>query len=206
MANQNSNIDYTELKTPERVEKLKRVLEKRLKTFTVVMENVHDPHNLSAAVRSCDAVGIYDIHMIYHKEQERPKLGRQSSGSARKWVDQHFYTDIDSCYNKLRSEGKKIFTTHLGETSKSLYDLDLTDPIALVFGNEHSGVSQEAVDKADGNFIIPQVGMIQSLNISVAVAVSVYEVFRQRSKSGMFDSIEFDKNEFDVLLNEWLSR
>jgi len=202
----NKNIDYSETRTSQRIEKLRQVLEQRQKSLTVVMENINDPHNLSAAIRSCDAVGIFGIHIVYHGKQEKPKLGRQSSASAKKWVDKSNYENIKECFDKVRAEGKKIYTTHLDSESVSLYDLDLSEPVALVFGNEHSGVSEEALELADGNFNIPQIGMIQSLNISVAVAVSVYEAFRQRLVKGMYNHPEFDKKEFDVLLNEWLSR
>jgi tRNA (guanosine-2'-O-)-methyltransferase len=104
----------------------------------------------------------------------------------------------------LRSEKKKIFTTHLSKNSVSLYDLDLTQNVALVFGNEHSGVSDKAVELADGNFLIPQIGVIQSLNISVACAVSVFEAMRQRQLKGMLEKPELSEKEIMTTLKEWL--
>jgi tRNA (guanosine-2'-O-)-methyltransferase len=88
----------------------------------------------------------------------------------------------------------------------SLYDLDLSEPVALVFGNEHSGVSEEALQLADGNFLIPQLGLIQSLNISVACAVSVYEVFRQGVEKGVFDNPTIQGEEMDKMLLDWVRR
>jgi len=190
--------------TEERVNKLKAVLEKRQKSITVVMENITDPHNVSACLRSCDAVGILEVCLVYHSGQSFPAMGEASSASARKWINRRNFHSILDCYNELRAEGKKIFTTHLTKNSISLYDLDLTQNIALVFGNEHSGVSEEAVENADGNFLIPQIGMIQSLNISVACAVSVFEAMRQRQAKGMLNKTELSEIELYSTLKEWL--
>jgi tRNA (guanosine-2'-O-)-methyltransferase len=190
-------------RTEQRIQRLKSVLKKRQTTLIVVLENINDPHNLSASLRSCDAVGIYEVCLVYDGNQPFPKLGAKSSASARKWIQIRKYKSIEDCYTELRQEEKKIFTTHLSKESVSLYDIDLTKPTALVFGNEHSGVSEEAVKLADGNFLIPQVGIIQSLNISVAVAVSVYEAFRQRLEAGMYDKPQFKKTELKKLLEEW---
>ena len=116
------------------------------------------------------------------------------------------FRSIQECYADLRLEGKKIYTTHLGKDSTSLYDLKLFEPCALVFGNEHDGVSETASELSDGNFIIPQVGMIQSLNISVACAVSVYEAFRQRLNNGMYDKPQLNSEEMFNKMNEWSER
>jgi tRNA (guanosine-2'-O-)-methyltransferase len=192
--------------TPERIETLKKVLEKRTKNLTVILENINDPHNLSACLRSCDSVGINQISLIYHSGQPFPKLGKKSSGSARKWVDTIRYDDVESCFEQIRNEGKKIYTTHMNKDSVSLYDLDLSQPCALMFGNEHSGVSEKAVEMADANFLIPQIGMIQSLNISVACAVSVYEAFRQRYEKGLYKNMEINEKEMNELLIDWVRR
>lgn len=190
--------------TEKRVGKLQNVLERRQLDLTVVAENISDPHNLSAMFRSCDAVGIFRVCLVYTDKQKFPTLGEQSSASARKWVASEKYTNIEDCYTSLRNDGFKIYTTHLGKESVSLYDLNLTEKVALVFGNEHYGVSEEAVARADGNFIIPQVGMIQSLNISVACAVSVYEAFRQRLAIGKFDEPQFAPEDLNKHLENWL--
>ncbi len=200
------NIDYTKIKSSERVEKLSSVLSSRSKDLTVVLENLFDGHNLSAALRSCDATGIFGVNLLYHSGNVMPKLGKKSSASAVKWLESYHHTSVRECFESLRKEGKKIYTTHLSSESVSLYDLDLTEPVALVFGNEHNGVSDEARDYADENFLVPQVGMIESLNISVAVAVSVYEAYRQRKLAGMYENNNFSEKEFDNILNKWLSK
>lgn len=192
--------------TPERRLRIRRALERRQPTLTVVFENVHDPHNISAVIRSCDAVGVAEAHGIYTGRQVFPSLGEKSSASARKWVDVHLHQSIDECYSMLRSRGFRIFTTHMSSDAVSLHELDLTQPVALVFGNEKDGVTIEAREKADGNFLIPQVGMIQSLNISVACAVTLYEAFRQRHVAGMYDSAQLDVHELEQQINDWSSR
>jgi len=195
-----------EYRTEERWEKVKKIVEKRQPDLTIILENLNDPHNFSAVLRSCDAVGIMNIHMVYYGSQPFPKLGNKSSGSAKKWIEIHRYNSISECYAALRAQGKKIFTTHMAKDSVSLYDLDLTQPVALVFGNEHAGVSEEAVRLADGNFLIPQVGMIQSLNISVAAAVTLYEAYRQKMVAGHYNYPKLKEQEFKELHDEYLKR
>ncbi len=192
--------------TVERAAKLRAVLERRQSTLTVVFENVHDPHNVSAVLRSCDAVGVLEAHGVYTGFQEFPELGRKSSASARKWVDLHLHENVASCFSALRSRGFKIYTTHMSSDAVSLYDLDLTQPVALVFGNEHSGVSQEARALADGNFLVPQMGVVQSLNISVACAVSLYEALRQRQHAGRYEQSDLSAEAFAERLNDWYQR
>ena len=185
----------------DRSEKIYACVSRRQPSLSIVLENVHDPHNVSAVLRSCDAVGVMDVHLVYHSGQSFPELGEKSSASARKWVLTHKHSSIDECYEYLRKQGKKILTTGMSNEARSLYAIDFTEPIAIVFGNEHTGVSEEAILKADGNMLIPQVGMIQSLNISVACAVTLYEAFRQRSLNGMYDSIQMD----DIMLKDYLN-
>ncbi|OYW78375.1 MAG: RNA methyltransferase [Sphingobacteriia bacterium 28-36-52] len=173
--------------TPERARKLDEVINKRQNGLTVVMENVHDPHNIYAVMRTCDAVGIQDIYVLNTELPKDGYFGIKSSSSANKWLTIHSFNNVKDCFDELRTKYQSIYTTYLGESSKSVYDINFTNSIALVFGNEHKGVSKEARDLADGNFIIPQVGMIPSLNISVACAVAIYEAFRQRKVAGLYD-------------------
>ncbi len=186
--------------TERREEKLLNVLRHRQSDLTVVMEEIHDPHNVSAILRSADAVGVLEVQLIYVKNKF-PKIGKKSSASAMKWVTRRPFTSVESCYHRLRSEGFAIYTTHLGQGSKSLYELDLTKNVALVFGNEHEGVSEEARRLADGNFQIPMSGMIASLNVSVACAVSLYEAFRQRMALGRATLLDDEK--LGKLFDEW---
>ena len=189
--------------TPERSERLNSVLKKRQPDLTVVLENVFDPHNISAVMRTCDAVGIQDIYILNNKIPPHRKWGDKSSSSAAKWLTIYQFTDAAECFAALRKMYKKIYTTHLSNDAVGLYDLNLTEPVALVFGNEHSGVSEEIIAMADGNFIIPQVGIIKSLNISVACAVSLYEAFRQKNNAGHYDSVKLQGDQLNILSNEW---
>lgn len=192
--------------TAERRARISHVLERRQPTLTVVFENVQDAHNVSAVIRSCDAVGVLDAHGIYQDLEKFPELGEKSSASARKWVNVYLHNSVDACYADLRAKGFRIYTTHLSSDAVELHTLDLTQPIALVFGNEHEGVTEEARSKADGNFLIPQVGMIQSLNISVACAVSLYEAYRQRNVKGLYNAPQLAPEELATMITDWCGR
>lgn len=192
-------------RSERRTEKVRTVLSNRQPDLTVVMENIHDPHNVSAVLRSCDAVGVMQVELLYNLERF-PRIGKKSSSSASKWLNVRKHKTADDCYATLRSEGFKIYATHLGGSAVSLYDVDLTAKVALVFGNEHRGVSEEASSKADGNIVIPMVGMIQSLNISVACAVSLYEAMRQRTVSGHYGSPKLSEDELKQLFADWIER
>ena len=189
--------------TPERNERLTSVLNKRQPDLTVLLENVFDPHNISAVMRTCDAVGIQDIYILNTKIPPHKKWGAKSSSSAAKWLSIHQFTDPVACFAELRKHFKKIYTTHLSTDAVGLHDLNLTEQVALVFGNEHSGVSEEIIAMADGNFIIPQVGIIKSLNISVACAVCLYEAFRQKTNAGHYKQPKMEGKKLVKLRNEW---
>jgi tRNA (guanosine-2'-O-)-methyltransferase len=189
--------------TPERNERLTNVLVKRQPGLTVVLENVADPHNISAVMRTCDAVGIQDIYVLNSKMENHEKWSAKSSSSAAKWLTVHQFTDAATCFAALRKRFDKIYTTHLSTDAVGLYELDLTQKVALVFGNEHSGCSEEIIAMADGNFIIPQVGIIRSLNISVACAVSVYEAFRQKTTAGHYETTQLETAHMAELRATW---
>ncbi len=189
--------------TPQRMEKLTAVLDKRQDDITIVLENVFDPHNISAVMRTCDAVGIQELFILNTKIPRHKKWGFKSSSSAKKWLTVHQYENASACFSSLRKRYSSILTTHLSDDAVSLYQVDFTKSIALIFGNEHNGVSDEIRAMADGNFVIPQAGIIRSLNISVACAVSLYEAFRQKSLAGHYDHRKLDEAKYNELLNEW---
>ena len=193
------------LRSKRRMKKIRRVLTRRQPGLTVVMENIHDPHNVSAVLRTCDAVGVMQVELLYTKEK-LPRIGKKSSSSANKWLERRRHASVDDCYRTLREAGFRVYATHLGTDAVSLYDLDLTGKVALVFGNEHRGVSEEAATKADANFQIPMIGMIQSLNVSVAAAVSLYEALRQRLACGAIDRCGFSPEELETLYEDWIQR
>jgi tRNA (guanosine-2'-O-)-methyltransferase len=189
--------------TPERFTRLNGVLNKRQPDLTVVLENVFDPHNVSAVMRTCDAVGIQDVFILNNRIPPHKKWGYRSSSTAAEWLTIHQFTDAGECFDELRKRFKKIYTTHLSEDAKDIFSLDLTMPVALIFGNERFGVSDDIRMLADGDFIIPQVGIIKSLNISVACAVTLYEAYRQKKNAGHYDEIKFSGEKLVNLKKEW---
>lgn len=189
--------------TVERKERLLNVLNKRQGNITVVLENVFDPHNISAVMRTCDAVGIQEIYVLNTKIPPHKKWGAKSSSSAAKWLTIFQFTEANECIKALREKYSMILTTHLSSDALCLHDIDLTNSVALVFGNEHDGVSEELRAMANGNFIIPQVGIIKSLNISVACAVTLYEAFRQKKNAGHYENKNLPDAMFNNLLGQW---
>jgi tRNA (guanosine-2'-O-)-methyltransferase len=190
--------------TPERMLRLKNVLDKRQNDLTIVLENVFDPHNISAVMRTCDAVGVQDIHVLNTKINKHKRWGARSSSSAAKWLSIHQYSEAAECFSALRKNYPLILTTHLTSNAVSLFEIDFSKPVALVFGNEHDGVSDEIRTLADGNFVIPQVGMIRSLNISVACAVSLYEAFRQKQAMHHYEKMKLSQSEYQDLWKDWV--
>ena len=197
--------------TPERLQRITEVVSNRQLDLTVVLENVHDPHNIAAVLRSCDSVGIGEIYGLYTDptiDLDHFKMGKKSSSGARKWVDVYLFDDPEKCFSAIKTKYQRIIATHLGEgDAVDLYDVDFTGSLALLFGNEHEGLSEVALDYADQNFVIPQAGMVRSLNISVACAVTLYEAMRQRRKKGLYDnhSATLPSSHKD-LLNEYCRR
>jgi tRNA (guanosine-2'-O-)-methyltransferase len=194
-------------RTERRQARIRSVLARRQPDLTVVLENVHDPHNVSAILRSCDGVGVLQAHAVYSIEE--PPAGafaRQTSASAAKWVEVERHDSITDCYTRLRAEGFSILVTSIGPESRPLYESDLRRPVALVLGNEMRGVSVEARDMADGAIQIPMAGMVQSLNVSVACAVCLYEAFRQRTAAGDYEAPKLDPRRLRALEEDWLRR
>jgi len=190
--------------TPERQAKFETVLIKRQFNLAVVLENIEDPHNISAVMRTCDAVGIQDIYVVTTSIPKHPRFGPKSSSSAAKWLTIHQFDSVEACMKEIRPLYQTILTTHLSSDAVDLYDIDFAaSSIALVFGNEHDGVSEAMQQVADGNFIIPQVGMIQSLNISVACAISIYEAYRQKKVAGHYDQKSVSDKREQAIVSVW---
>jgi tRNA (guanosine-2'-O-)-methyltransferase len=194
-------------RTSRRAERIRYVLERRQPDLTVVLENVHDPHNIGAVLRSCDAVGVLSIHTIYTIE-DRPdrSYSRSSSGSASKWIEVNHHDSVDACFGMLRAQGLVIGAAALTDDSIDLFETDLAKPVALVFGNEKRGVSDEAIAAADFSIQIPMMGMVESLNISVACAVTLFEALRQRLAMGLFERPRLEPRRLAALHEEWLRR
>ncbi len=190
------------MRTERRLNRLMHVLRHRQPDLTIVMENILDPHNVSAVLRSCDAAGVMEVQLIY-TDVNFPDIGKKSSASAKKWVELRKFNNVKDCYKKLHEEEFIIYATHLEEKAKSLFEIDMTKKIAIVVGNEHKGVSPEAAKLADSIIKIPMFGMIQSLNVSVATAVILFEAVRQRIASGQYDESKYSNTELAKLLRIW---
>ena len=184
-------IDISE----NRKERFKDVASLRQLDLTVLLENVHDLHNIGAVLRSCDSVGIDEVYIL---DTDPRLIGRKitdnksSSTGINKWMNIHRFDDMESCMDTIKSKYSRIIGTVLGKESISLYDFDYVGSTALVFGNEKEGITPQLQKFLDANMLIPQVGFAQSLNISVACAVTLYEVFRQRLSAGLYVPKEAD--------------
>lgn len=168
-----------------RQEKIKRVVDNR-QEGVIVLENIADPHNAGAVWRSADAFGFQKIYMVYSKEKpiNPKKIGKASSSSANKWLSFKIFDSIEKCYRELKKDGFKIYVTVLDKEAKDILKTKFKgEKIAIVFGNEHRGLSDEGIKGADEKIYIPMKGMVQSLNISVTAGIVMYEINRQRSTS-----------------------
>lgn len=188
--------------TLRRRERVATVLARRQPDLTVVAESVHKPHNLSAVLRSCDAVGIGTIHAI------QPTGGvptyTATSASAERWVDVVVHGTVAAAVAHLRRDGMTIYAAHLSATAVDYRTVDYVKPCAVVIGNEREGVSSGAADLADEHIVIPMLGMVQSLNVSVATAVILFEAQRQRLAAGMYDEPRLAQEELDAVAERWL--
>lgn len=194
-------------RTGRRIERIHDVLERRQPDLTVVLEDVHDPHNVAAVLRSCDAVGAMSVHLTQDPTTKpHKKFSRRSSGSGAKWIEVTEYPAIQDCYAVLRDQEFTIVATGGGPTSVPMGEVDFTGRVALVLGNEMRGLTDAALAGADTIVTIPMVGMIRSLNISVACAVLLYEAFRQREAAGRYRTPRLTEAEIESLAEAWAKR
>ncbi|MFZ1292374.1 MAG: RNA methyltransferase [Melioribacteraceae bacterium] len=194
-----------EFKTEKRLRKIEKVLSERQFSLRVVLENIHDPHNVSAIFRTCDAVGIPEVDLLYTNEIF-PKISKVTSASSKKWVDQIKYNSAEVCVNNLKKNGFQIYGSMLSEKAENIYNIDFTKKVAIIMGNEHRGISDEIAKLVDKHIYIPMRGMIQSLNVSVATAVILYEAQRQRTLNRMYDKSELSINQLENLINVWCNK
>ncbi len=192
--------------TTERLAKLKRAASLRQKDVVLVIEDIHDPHNAQAIMRTADAFGIQNVHFIFETEKRyNPKrVGKSSSSSAMKWLDYTIWNSTKECLTSLKKQKFHLVGTALTDTSVSLQRVTFKAPkIALLVGNEHHGLSEEALKRADQLITIPMRGMVQSLNVSVATAIVIAELTRQRTK---IKNKSLTKKEQDALIASWVDR
>lgn len=188
--------------TEERARRIRDVLAKRQTSFTLVMDNIWDPHNVSAVLRSCDAFGLARVH-LYYTTEKWPELGKKSSASAKKWVERVAHEDAGEMLGGFEAQGMQVIRTGFSATAKPLYDFDFTRPTAVILSNEHRGASPELVERVAPELYIPMQGMVQSLNVSVAAAVILYEAFSQRRRAGLLDTPAYSEEERERLFLEW---
>jgi len=188
--------------TPERFQKIKDILIKRQPDLTVVLDNVHKPHNLAAIIRSCDAIGISDIHGISSNEQKVGVNLKSASGSNH-WVNLHIHHSIPNVISELKQSGFSIYAANDSAKAIDYRKVDYTKPSVIVLGAELDGISPETLDAVDEEIKIPMQGMVESLNVSVANAVILFEAQRQRLKVGLYEKCRLDKNTFEKLLFEF---
>ncbi len=184
--------------TPRRRARLLEVLRRRQNDLTLVLANIHDPHNVSAIYRSCDAFGLARVH-LYYTDTPFPTLGRKTSASARKWVETVRHDSRENLMKTLRAGGFQVLATSCTPEAKPVAEYDFTRPTAIIMGNEHAGVSPDLLP-------IPMYGMIQSFNVSVAAAIILAEAARQREDAGMYDAPRLSEAELEARLEEWLKK
>ncbi|NNL95555.1 MAG: tRNA (guanosine(18)-2'-O)-methyltransferase TrmH [Xanthomonadales bacterium] len=188
--------------TPERLARLDRVLARRQPDLTILAENLHKPRNFSAVIRTCDAVGIHEVNVV--PGEFHPRRHWHTSSGSEKWVELRIHKDIGSAAECLKAEGMQLVAAHPSDTALHYRDVDYTRPTALMLGTELFGVSDQALQHADSQISIPMEGMSQSLNVSVACALVLYEAHQQRRKAGMYREARLDIATRDRLRFEWL--
>ncbi len=187
--------------TPKRYARLRSVLDRRQPDLTVLLDNVHKTHNFSAIVRSCDAVGAFEAHAVWPNPRLKPN--HMSSGGAGKWVRILAHPDLDTAVEILRGKGMQIIAAHLDESARDYRQVDFTRPTAILLGAELDGVSAEGLKHADFNVSISMAGMVESLNVSVAAAILLFEARQQREAAGLYSRSRLDPEIYQRTLFEW---
>ena len=187
--------------TPQRLAKLRAILDKRQPDLTVITDYVHKGRNLSAIVRTADAVGIGDMHCVIGDKDYRSFRGT-ALGSHR-WVEVHRYEQLQQPVDQLKAQGFQIVVAHLSAQSVDFHRVDYCRPTALLMGAEREGVSDLASELADIHVTIPMVGMVESFNVSVAAGIILTEASHQRLQAGYYEQQRIDQASYDRLLFEW---
>ena len=167
----------------KRLDRIATVIKNRRSDIVVVLEDIHDPHNAAAILRTCDCLGIQNVYFVFEKEKPfNPKrVGKASSSSANKWLDFKIFDSVLSCFKTLKQEGYTIIATALTDTSESLATAKFSEgKIALLVGNEHTGLSETAINLSDRVIMIPMKGFVQSLNVSVSTAIVLWDIISKK--------------------------
>ena len=192
-------------RTEGRQLRIQSVLSKRQPDLTLVMDNIHDPHNVSAILRSCDAFGVGSVH-LYYTTENFPRPGRKSSASAMKWVRLHRHSDAKEMARTLSSQSLAILGARCSPSAVPIHTWDFSQPAAIILGNEHSGLSPELEPYLTQEVFIPMQGMVESFNVSVAAAILLYEAWRQRHLLGMYDKPAMDTQTLEDLFALWIQK
>jgi tRNA (guanosine-2'-O-)-methyltransferase len=186
---------------PERFHRVKAVLARRQPDLTVLMEKVHKSHNFSAILRNCDAAGVLDAHVV--PPEAGLNLHHGTSAGTRKWIRVHRHDTVEEAIDHLHRKGFEVLAAHPSPGARDFREIDFTRPAAIMMGAELDGVSEQGLALADHHVVIPMVGMVHSLNVSVATALLLYEAQRQRAAAGMYDEPKVVPPDFDRILFEW---
>ncbi len=187
--------------TPERFRRLSAALTRRQPDLTILMDRVHKSHNFSAILRSCDAVGVLEANVV--ATEDAVAIHHATSAGSKKWVGVRQHASVEEAIGRLRERGFKILAAHPSPGARDYRDVDYTEPTALALGAELRGLSPEALALADTHVTIPMVGLVQSLNVSVAAGLLLFEASRQRSAAGMYERSRLPPEEFVSRLFEW---
>lgn len=187
--------------TPERIARLRAVLDKRQPDLCVISDYVHKGRNLAAIIRTADAVGASDVHCVIGDKDYRAFRGTTMGSHG--WVDVHRYRQLDEPAAELKRRGFQLVAAHLSEQAQDFRDIDYTRPTALIMGAEKVGVSDKGTLLADAHVTIPMVGMVESFNVSVAAGIILSEAQRQRQLAGYYQQRRIDQASYDRLLFEW---
>ncbi len=187
----------------QRYKRIVATLSRRQPDLTVAMENVHKTRNLGAVARTCDAVGIGRIHAIAPADA-RVHLGHKAASGTERWLEVVHHASADDAFASLRGSGFTIVAADVGAGACDFRDIDYVRPTALVLGSERDGLSATSIAAADVRIRVPLVGMVESLNVSVAIGVILYEVLRQRELAGCYARRRIDDAEFSQKVFEWL--
>lgn len=187
--------------TPERFQTLKAALARRQPDLTILADDVHKPHNIAALMRTCDAVGVFEINTA--GLGSRFKRARGISGGAAPRVGVRSHEHVEPAIRTLKTEGYQVVAAHLRESTADYRRVDYTRPTALLLGSELRGVSDDAAALADCQASLPMRGLSTSLNVSVAAALFLYEAARQREAAGLYDSCRLTAEQYSRTLFEW---
>lgn len=195
------------MSTEERLTRIDDSLSRKQPTLQVMLANVHSSQNLSAIIRSADAVGVLDI-FYSSKENKTLRIHKTITQGAHRWTHRHRITDRDTIkfLQEKKNEGFQVIVTHLEERAVSFRDIDYTKPTLLVMGNEKEGVSSEIIAEATDVIVIPMQGMVQSLNVSVATALILYEAQRQLEDAGKYLTPQLIQKRREEIKAAWVYR